>query len=111
MGRKKIPLVKLTPEMIEQLKEQLLPLWKEEIINELDDRQTRKIKEALEVLYDYPLTVHQVSALTGRSEQSIYKMCQRGAIPFTKYGKQVHINIRDICSVLILARDKEQHCK
>ncbi len=59
-------------------------------------------------LLDFPLTVHQVAKLTNRSEENIYKMCQRGKIPYSKVGSQIHINLRDINSSLIIARKATQ---
>ena len=77
---------------------------KEELMEELDDIILEKLKEVigpivaekLGSLFNFPLTIKQVAALTGRTENNIYKMCQRHQIPYTKSRGQVHINLKDI---------------
>ena len=77
---------------------------KEELLEELDDILLEKLKELigpvvaekLGILFDFPLTIKQVASLTGRTENNIYKMCQRNLIPFTKTKGTIHINLKDI---------------
>ena len=77
---------------------------KDEVIEEMDDIIAERLNkligpavaESLGSIMDFPLTVKQMAALTGRTEANIYKMCQRGQIPYTKAGTQIHINLKDV---------------
>ena len=77
---------------------------KEELLEDLDDIILEKMQviigpvvaEKLGILFNFPLTIKQVASITGRTENNIYKMCQRNQIPFTKTGGQIHINLKDI---------------
>ncbi len=82
---------------------------KEELKDELLDMIHDKVKElvgpavavSLGQVLEFPLTIKQTAQLMGRTEESIYKMCQRDKIPFTKNGKKVYINIKDISKQLL----------
>ena len=63
------------------------------------------IVEMLGKFMDFPLNIRQLAALMGRTEENVYKMCQRGTIPYTKRGGQLHINLKDISSRLILTHE------
>lgn len=67
----------------------------------LQDLTLAKVARQLGDVINFPLTVHQVAQLTGRTEQNIYKMLQRCQIPYTKLGNVIHINLRDINNILI----------
>ena len=77
---------------------------KDEVIEEMDDIIAERLRslvgpavaESLGSILDFPLTVKQLAKLTGRTESNIYKMCQRGQIPYTKAGTQIHINLKDV---------------
>ena len=73
------------------------------IENHLKDLITKEVSRKIAMIHDFPLTVHQVATLTGRSEGNIYKMLQRERIPYTKTKNQVHISLKDLNSVLIQA--------
>ncbi len=82
---------------------------KEEVIEDMDDIISDKLKEligpavaeTLGSILDFPLTVKQLASLTGRKEANIYKMCQRGQIPYTKVGTKIHINLKDVSNQLL----------
>lgn len=82
---------------------------KDEMTEELGDIISEKLKEMigpavaheLGSILDFPLTVKQLASLTGRKESNIYKMCQRGQIPYTKVGSQIHINLKDVNNQLL----------
>lgn len=81
-------------------KEKLTKQIKDEIDMYIDDKISSILARKLGMLMDFPLTVHQVAALTGRKEATVYKMCQREVIPYTKVGKSVYVNLRHLSSVL-----------
>lgn len=82
---------------------------KEEVIEEVEGIISEKVKEligpavadTLGTILDFPLTVKQLASMTGRTQANIYKMCQRGQIPYTKVGTQIHINIKDVNDQLL----------
>ena len=84
------------------------PEWQEIIANHIkadmeeyiEDKITSVLARQLGKMLDFPLTVHQVAALTGRKEKAIYKMCEREILPYTKVGKSVYKNLRHLNSVL-----------
>lgn len=77
---------------------------KNEMIQELDsiiDKRVRVligpfVAETLGNILDFPLNVKQIASLSGKSEASIYKKCQRGQIPHTKVGTRIYINLKDV---------------
>lgn len=107
MGRKpKYP--ELTEEVLERVQNAIYLKLKGDIKSEIVLIIKENVAEYVGSLLDFPLTVRQTAQLTGRTEENIYKMCKRGRIPYTKIGSQIHINLRDINSVLILVnKDKE----
>ena len=107
MGRRpKYP--ELTEEVLERVENAIYLKLKGEINSELVLIIKENVAEVVGSLLDYPLTVRQTAKLTGRTEENIYKMCKRGRIPYTKIGSQIHINLRDLNSVLIqVNKDKE----
>ena len=106
MGRKR-KYSELTEEVLNLLRTAIVNDMKEEVMNELSSSIKGLIRDYIGSILDFPLTVRQAAHLTGRTEDNIYKMCQRGIIPFTKVGAQIHINIRDINSALILVKDTD----
>ena len=107
MGRRpKYP--ELTVEVLERVEEAIYLKLKGVIESELVVIIKENVAEFVGSLLDYPLTVRQVARLTGRSVANIYKMCKRGRIPYTKIGSQIHINLRDLNSVLILVNKDEE---
>lgn len=94
----------------EAIEKKLLKIQiKNEMVEELDDLIYDKIKvmigpfvaESLGSILDFPLNVKQISSLTGKSEASIYKKCQRGQIPHIKRGTRIYINLRDVNEELL----------
>lgn len=63
----------------------------------------KTISKTLGQMINLPLTVKQVSCITGKSEQSIYKMCHRDKIRYTKLGNLVFINLKDINNTFIMS--------
>ena len=107
MGRRpKYP--KLTDEVLDRVQTAIYQKLKSDIETELASTIKGNVAECVGSLLDYPLTVRQAAKLTGRSENNIYKMCKRGRIPYTKVGSQIHINLRDVNSVLILVNKDEE---
>jgi len=94
----------LSDEQIEDIHNRICSRMQESLNDVLRPIVSEIVHEEIGELLDFPLTVHQVAKLTCRSEVNIYKMCQRGKIPYTKVGTQIHINLRDINSSLIIAR-------
>ena len=82
---------------------------KNEVISELDEIIVEKMKEligpvVIEYLIsniDIPVTVKQLAYLMGRTVDNVYKMLQRGQIPYTKVGSQIHINLKDVKNQLL----------
>ena len=94
----------------EAIEKKLLKIQiKNEMVEELDDLIYDKIKvmigpfvaESLGSILDFPLNVKQIASLTGKSEASIYKMCQRGHIPHIKRGARIYINLKDVNEELL----------
>ena len=107
MGRRpKYP--ELTEEVLERVENAIYLKLKGEINSELVLIIKENVAEVVGSLLDYPLTVRQTAKLTGRTEENIYKMCKRGRIPYTKTGSQIHINLRDLNSVLIQVNKGEE---
>lgn len=63
------------------------------------------IEAKISHVLNLPLSVKQVALLTGRTEASIYKMCQRKQIPFVKNGGVVHIYLRDVNDMLLFLQN------
>lgn len=91
------------------LKMQIKDEVKDEMTEEINELISERLKEMigpavaqeLGSILDFPLTVKQLASLTGRTEANIYKMCQRGQIPYTKVGSQLHINLKDVNNQLL----------
>lgn len=106
MGRKR-KYSELTDEVLMLLRTAIVKDMKEEVMAELAEAIKGLVRDYIGSILDFPLTVRQAAQLTGRSEENIYKMCQRGTIPFTKTGAQIHINLKDINSALILVQNSD----
>lgn len=91
----------VTHEVLAVMKEELYNELRNSLMFEINDAIIRRISEKMGMILDFPLTVKQVANLTGRTEHNIYKMCERGKIPFVKNGATIHINLRDLNSALI----------
>ena len=91
---------------------------REALIDELSELIEDKIKETvgpavahrLGEILDFPLTVRQTARLTGRSVETVYKMCQRNQLPHTKVGSHIHINLKDISKQLLSLNDSNLLC-
>lgn len=59
------------------------------------------VEKKVNSILDLPLSVKQVALITGHSEQSIYKMCQRDQIPYKKNGGVIHISLRELNNTLL----------
>lgn len=93
-------------EMKQELKEYLSHEVAQAVIEKMEELLPIAVERKVNSILDMPLTVRQVSHLTGHTEQSIYKMCQRDQIPYTKMGSCIHINLRDINSNFLSLRPK-----
>ena len=94
--------IELSEEKLKMMRMSLYVDLKKALLKDLNDTIKGSVSDYIGAILDFPLTIRQTAKLTGRSEQNIYKMCYRGAIPYTKKGGQIHINIKDINSALIL---------
>ena len=63
----------------------------------------KAISKMLGQMINLPLSVKQVACITGKSEQSIYKMCQRDQIRYTKLGNLIYINLKDLNNTFIMS--------
>lgn len=95
--------IELPMETLREMRRVLYGDLRRSLLKDLDDKIKGSVSNYVGSMLEFPLTIKQTAKLTGRSEQCIYKMCQRGVIPYTKIGGQVHINMKDISSALILA--------
>lgn len=100
--------MELSDEVLLQLRESLFKDLKQDLDKRMSDIIKGSVADFVGSILEFPLTVKQVAKLTGRSEDNIYKMCQRGVIPYTKVGGQIHINLREIKSALILVKDLDR---
>lgn len=94
--------IELSEEKLKMMRMSLYVDLKKALLKDLNDTIKGSVSDYIGAMLDFPLTIRQTAKLTGRSEQNIYKMCYRGAIPYTKKGGQIHINMKDISSALIL---------
>ena len=94
--------IELPMETLREMRRVLYGDLRRSLLKDLDDKIKGSVSNYVGSMLEFPLTKKQTAKLTGRSEQCIYKMCQRGVIPYTKIGGQVHINMKDISSALIL---------
>lgn len=94
--------IELPMETLREMRRVLYGDLRRSLLKDLDDKIKGSVSNYVGSMLEFPLTIKQTAKLTGRSEQCIYKMCQRGVIPYTKIGGQVHINMKDISSALIL---------
>ena len=109
----------LREEVIEYINEQFTEASKQQMAEFIDNRIARMTDEKLKMILpqavatieskishilNLPLSVKQVALLTGRSEASIYKMCQRKQIPYIKNGGVVHIYLRDVNDMLLFLK-------
>ena len=94
--------IELSEEKLKMMRMSLYVDLKKALLKDLNDTIKGSVSDYIGTMLDFPLTIRQTAKLTGRSEQNIYKMCYRGAIPYTKKGGQIHINMKDISSALIL---------
>ena len=92
----------LSDEKLKVMKKALFTELRKALLKDLNDAIKGSVSDYIGAMLDFPLTIRQTAKLTGRSEQNIYKMCYRGAIPYTKKGGQIHINMKDISSALVL---------
>ncbi len=94
--------IELPMETLREMRRVLYGDLRRSLLKDLDDKIKGSVSNYVGSMLEFPLTIKQTAKLTGRTEQCIYKMCQRGVIPYTKIGGQVHINMKDISSALIL---------
>lgn len=109
----------LREEVIEYINEQFTEASKQQMAEFIDNRIARMTEEKMKMILpqavatieskishvlNLPLSVKQVALLTGRSEASIYKMCQRKQIPYIKNGGVVHIYLRDVNDMLLFLK-------
>ena len=94
--------IELPMETLREMRRVLYGDLRRSLLKDLDDKIKGSVSNYVGSMLEFPLTIKQTAKLTGRTEQCIYKMCQRGVIPYTKIGGQVHINMKDISSALVL---------
>ena len=97
--------IEISIETLREMRRILYGDLRRSLIKDLDDKIRGRVSDYIGSMLEFLLTIRQTAKLTGRSEQCIYKMCQRGVIPYTKMGGQVHINMKDISSALILGEE------
>ena len=95
----------LSDEVLIKLRKTIFEDLKQDLEKRLSDIIKGSVADCVGSIFEFPLTVRQVAKLTGRTEDNVYKMCQRGVIPYTKVGSQIHINLKEIKSALILVND------
>ena len=100
--------IELTDETLEQLRVAIREEVKKDLNKELPCIIKSMSFKIIGTLLNFPLTVKQVSILTNRKIKTVYKMCDRKQIPFSKVGKTIYINIRDINRELILEDDQDE---
>lgn len=108
--------VELREDIIKYINEQLTEATKQQLAVFIDKRVARITDEKLKLLMpqvvatietkishilNLPLSVRQVSLLTGRTEASIYKMCQRKRLPYIKDRGVIHIYLHDVNDMLL----------
>lgn len=113
-------LLELRRDIFKYIDEQMEDAAKRQLAGYIEDRVTVVTTEKLDKRMSYaiktlenkinkilniPLSVKQVALLAGRTEASIYKMCQRNQIPYVKNGKVVHIFLRDVNDMLLCLKD------
>jgi len=92
----------LKREIKEQVIEEITPIIYERIKEVIGP----SVAEGLQSFMDFPLTVRQVASMTGRTPDSVYKMCRRCKIPFTKLGSYIHISLKDLNNLLQKEREE-----
>jgi excisionase family DNA binding protein len=97
--------IELPMETLREMRRVLYGDLRRSLLKDLDDKIKGSVSNYVGSMLEFPLTIKQTAKLTGRSDKCIYKMCQRGVIPYTKRGGQVHINMKDISSALILGEE------
>ena len=89
----------------EQMKKELTAFINESVSATVQAKLESIVNMAVEnkvnSILDLPLSVKQVALITGRSAQSIYKMCQREQIPYKKNGGVIHLSLRVINEILL----------
>ena len=100
--------IELTDETLEQLRVAIREEVKKDLNKELPCIIKSMAFKIIGTLLNFPLTVKQVSILTKRKIKTVHKMCDSKQIPFSKVGKTIYINIRDINRELILEDDQDE---
>ena len=95
----------LSDEKLEEIRKSLFVDLRRTLLKDINDKIKGSVSDYIGTMLDFPLTIRQAARLMGRSEPNIYKMCQRGVIPYTKKGGQIHVNMKDISSALILGEE------
>ena len=79
----------------------------ESVRKSINDILPRAVEEEVYSVLNVPLSIKQVSIITGRSRDSIYKMCQRNRIPYTKIDGVIHLNIKDVSEILLCLKQAQ----
>ena len=95
----------ISDERLEEIRKSLFVDLRKTLIKDINDKIKGSVSDYIGAMLDFPLTIRQAARLMGHSESNVYKMCQRGIIPYTKKGGKVHVNIKDISSALILGEE------
>lgn len=86
--------------LTEYIDKRILKITDEKLV-QMKPRIIAAVESDLGYVLSLPLSVKQVALLTGRTEACIYKMCQRGKLPYVKNGDVVNIYLRDINNMLL----------
>lgn len=97
--RKKMPL--LDRHVEQELEDLFLERWIEKVKPIIAQSCEQMVEDKIQAYFNRSLSVRQVAALTHRTENAIYKLCERGILPYTKFRNRIQIEFNDIRSVLI----------
>lgn len=97
--RKQMPL--LDKHVEQELEDLFLSRWIEKAKPIIEAECERMVENKIRAYFNKTLSVRQVATLTHRTENAIYKLCERGILPYTKYRNRIQIEFDDIRSVLI----------
>jgi len=92
---------KIALEVLEIIRDDFYKDFMEDMKTGVKEIIEEEVTDSFMRILDFPLTVKQAAKLTGHSEGSIYKLCYRGTIPYTKIKGLLHISLRDLNSTLI----------
>ena len=96
--RKQMPL--LDKHVEQELEDLFFSRWIEKATPIIEKECERLVEDKIQAYFNKKLSVREVANLTHRTEEAIYKLCERGILPFTKVRNRIQIEFDDIRSVL-----------